>query len=363
MFCYDGVVRKWHQYLVGCKFNIFTIQKSLRGLLNRTMQTLALHKWLTKLMGYDFEIHYMPDRDNKFANALSRHRADFYSHIHLHPNSFLEPPDDVTMDFIANLPAFGRKIVIWVVVVCLSKYAFLCFTNSLHAGFSRWYLILNNLKLHGVLKSIVSDLNRALYGCQSPIFIDYVDDNTRVVVIQELALEDVVLSLFEHVVKLQASMEQLTQLDTQRHKSLVSVVPVLPEQRLEDSIRISNGEWQCFNPHCQGRCGRPRQVAGQLLTNLRVFLGLTGFYNRFVHQYTALASLLMHLLKWSVFQWSPTAAATFTTLKDSMLSPLVLRLPYLPQPFNLTTDVFQVAVGAVLSQRHPIAFFNKKLGS
>ncbi|KAL0385791.1 UNVERIFIED_CONTAM: Retrovirus-related Pol polyprotein from transposon [Sesamum radiatum] len=73
MFAITEAVRKWRQYLLGRKFNIYTDQKSLRGLLNQTMQTPAQQKWLTKLLGYDFAIHYKPGRENKVADALSRH--------------------------------------------------------------------------------------------------------------------------------------------------------------------------------------------------------------------------------------------------------------------------------------------------
>ncbi|KAL0302716.1 UNVERIFIED_CONTAM: Retrovirus-related Pol polyprotein from transposon [Sesamum angustifolium] len=65
-------VRKWRQYLLGCKFNIYTDQRSLKNLLHQTIQTPGQQKWLTKLLGYDFEIHYTPGRDNPVADALSR---------------------------------------------------------------------------------------------------------------------------------------------------------------------------------------------------------------------------------------------------------------------------------------------------
>ncbi|KAL0409314.1 UNVERIFIED_CONTAM: Retrovirus-related Pol polyprotein from transposon.6 [Sesamum radiatum] len=72
MFAISEAVRKWRQYLVGRKFNIYTDQRSLKRLLNQTIQTPAQQKWITKLLGYDFEIHYTPGKDNSMADTLSR---------------------------------------------------------------------------------------------------------------------------------------------------------------------------------------------------------------------------------------------------------------------------------------------------
>nr|GEU53767.1 hypothetical protein [Tanacetum cinerariifolium] len=59
------------QYLLGRKFRVFTDQHSLKHLLNQRVQTPDQHKWITKLLGYDFEIHYKPGKDNRVADALS----------------------------------------------------------------------------------------------------------------------------------------------------------------------------------------------------------------------------------------------------------------------------------------------------
>ncbi|KAL0447825.1 UNVERIFIED_CONTAM: hypothetical protein Slati_1910400 [Sesamum latifolium] len=73
MYAIMEAVRKWRRYLLGHHFDIYTDQKSLKGLLSQTVQTSAQQRLLTKLLGYDFSIHYTPDCDNKVADALSRH--------------------------------------------------------------------------------------------------------------------------------------------------------------------------------------------------------------------------------------------------------------------------------------------------
>ncbi|XP_058757747.1 uncharacterized protein LOC131631003 [Vicia villosa] len=102
---------------------------------------------------------------------------------------------------------------------------------------------------------------------------------------------------------------------------------------------------------------RPRS-----LTALRGFLGLTGFYRRFVRHYASLAAPLTDLLRSTKFHWDTSAETAFTILKNKMTQTPVLSLPDFSQLFVLETDASALAVGAVLSQQgHPLAFFSKKL--
>ncbi|KAL4283566.1 hypothetical protein GQ457_16G024110 [Hibiscus cannabinus] len=72
MFAITQAVKKWRQYLLGRKFVILTDQKSLRELTQQTIQTPEQQQWLSKLLGYDFEIRYRPGKLNSTADALSR---------------------------------------------------------------------------------------------------------------------------------------------------------------------------------------------------------------------------------------------------------------------------------------------------
>lgn len=65
-------VKKWRQYLLGGTFKIYTNHKSLKGLINQAIQTPEQQKWLTKLVGYSYEIIYKPGKKNVVADALSR---------------------------------------------------------------------------------------------------------------------------------------------------------------------------------------------------------------------------------------------------------------------------------------------------
>ncbi|KAL4352593.1 hypothetical protein GQ457_06G013560 [Hibiscus cannabinus] len=72
MYAITQAVGKWRQYLLGRKFVIVTDQKSLRELTAQTIQTPEQQRWLSRLIGYDFEIHYRPGKMNNAADSLSR---------------------------------------------------------------------------------------------------------------------------------------------------------------------------------------------------------------------------------------------------------------------------------------------------
>lgn len=65
-------VSKWCHYLLGRKFFIKIDHQSLRELITQVVLMPEQQHYLTKLMGYEFEIIYRPGRLNKAADALSR---------------------------------------------------------------------------------------------------------------------------------------------------------------------------------------------------------------------------------------------------------------------------------------------------
>ncbi|CAM4626007.1 unnamed protein product [Lepidochelys kempii] len=100
------------------------------------------------------------------------------------------------------------------------------------------------------------------------------------------------------------------------------------------------------------------------------FLGLAGYYRRFVPHYSQIAAPLTDLTKKkqpNAVQWTGKCQKAFNQLKATLMSDPVLRAPDFDKPFLVTTDASERGVGAVLMQKgpdqefHPVVFLSKKL--
>jgi len=93
------------------------------------------------------------------------------------------------------------------------------------------------------------------------------------------------------------------------------------------------------------------------ITALRAFLGLTGFYRRFVANYATIANPLIDLLKSNSFHWNETAYTTFQKLKLAMQTLPLLTLPILPNLLKLPqTPQTLLSVLCYLKMPTPLPF-------
>jgi len=102
----------------------------------------------------------------------------------------------------------------------------------------------------------------------------------------------------------------------------------------------------------------------QSARDLRGFLGLAGYYRRFIQDFGTIAAPLTQLLREDSFHWSDAAAQAFQNLKASLSTAPVLHLPDFCQPFIVDCDASGNGFGAVLHQgAGPLAFFSKSFAA
>ena len=103
---------------------------------------------------------------------------------------------------------------------------------------------------------------------------------------------------------------------------------------------------------------------------VRAFLGITGYYRRFIANYSEVAAPLTDLTKKSspnAVIWTAECDKAFRELKEKLCTMPILRSPDFDSAFILQTDASDRGIGAVLSQRaddgeeHPVAYWSRKL--
>ncbi|XP_041421806.1 uncharacterized protein LOC121394536 [Xenopus laevis] len=102
---------------------------------------------------------------------------------------------------------------------------------------------------------------------------------------------------------------------------------------------------------------------------VRSFLGLVGYYRRFLPNFSEIAAPLTDLTKKNCKDqviWNPQCEVAFQKLKDMLCTEPVLKSPNFDYRFIVQTDASEKGLGAVLSQEidgeeHPVLYISRKL--
>lgn len=101
--------------------------------------------------------------------------------------------------------------------------------------------------------------------------------------------------------------------------------------------------------------------------DIKSFLGLVGYYRKFIPSFSQIAKPLNKLLaKDQKFNWDDKCEESFTNLKNILITEPILQYPNFEKTFILTTDASNEAIGSVLSQGKigedlPIAYYSRTL--
>jgi RNase H-like domain found in reverse transcriptase/Reverse transcriptase (RNA-dependent DNA polymerase) len=113
-------------------------------------------------------------------------------------------------------------------------------------------------------------------------------------------------------------------------------------------VQITQGEVQMDNTKVEKvRNWRPPTN----VTEVRKFLGFTGYYQYFIKDYSKMARPLLQLTHlMSTWHWNEDKQTAFETLQQAIINKLVLQQPDFTKLFFLLTDTSAYGVGAILSQ-------------
>lgn len=99
------------------------------------------------------------------------------------------------------------------------------------------------------------------------------------------------------------------------------------------------------------------------ITKLRSFLGLSGYYRRFIKDYGVICRPLFDCLKKDAFHWRDAQDQAMDVVKDKLTNSPVLILSDFSKPFVLEAHACGYGLGAVLMQeRRPISYLSKSVG-
>jgi hypothetical protein len=88
---------------------------------------------------------------------------------------------------------------------------------------------------------------------------------------------------------------------------------------------------------------------------IRSFLGLAGYYRRFISDFSRIAKLMTELLKKGIkFVWSEDCDKAFHTLREHLTSAPVLTQPIISKPFEVFCDASGTGLSCVLMQENQV---------
>jgi hypothetical protein len=100
----------------------------------------------------------------------------------------------------------------------------------------------------------------------------------------------------------------------------------------------------------------------QNVLDIRSFLGLAGYYRRFIEGFSKIFKPMTELLKGKTIEWMPRREASFQELKRRLTMAPVLTMSNMEKLFSIYCDASGQGLGCVLMQDgHVVAYASRQL--
>lgn len=177
-------------------------------------------------------------------------------------------------------------------------------------------------------------MNRVLQGINGYRTFVYLDD---IIIVSS--------TLQEHIKQLQEVFTRLRrfnlQLQPPKCEFLRHEVNYLGHIITKEGVKPDTRKVECVNNY-----PTPKNTK-----DIKSFLGLVGYYRKFIQNFSKMAKPLTELLKQGQpFIWTDLCQEAFIFFKDVLTKEPLLQHPDFNKPFVITTDASNIAIGAVLSQ-------------
>ena len=98
------------------------------------------------------------------------------------------------------------------------------------------------------------------------------------------------------------------------------------------------------------------------MEEIRQFLGLTGYYRKFIPRFADISRPLTRLTrKETTFNWTPECQKSFELLKSYLCGEPILKYAYTGKPYTLYTDASKYGWAGVLTQSHTMDIDGKSV--
>ena len=152
-------------------------------------------------------------------------------------------------------------------------------------------------------------------------------------------------------------------------KSHLQHMKILSQGLREADLKLKNSNCNYFKTHVQylghlvsGKGIKPlpeklesvkKMPAPTTPKEIKQFLGLVGYYRKFIPRFADIARPMTNLTKQDVsFEWTLQHQASFEMLKDALITSPILKYPDPNKPYTLFTDASKYAWACVLTQEH-----------